>query len=204
MNETDLINFIMEQAEAIIASGRPLSPALMGELTDFFQSEIQREKTTPPNIPPGAENLWELSGGKPEAFASYLGNYPDPTGQLSQLLRNPARLDRVIETLDNENPAGVPPTEDGFQKASPHSSNVYGFNYDPKSKELLVRFNSGSVYHYDDVPNHVFRIFQSGAFPAKTSGRNQYGQWWVGKTPSLGAAFAEYIRNKPYPYQRVS
>lgn len=202
MDEQELVNFIMQQAEALIASGRNLSPALMTALTDFFQNEINRLK--PPDVPEGAENLWDLAGGRPDAFTSYLGNYPDQTGQLSGLLRNPARLGRVMERLNDQSPPSPPQSEDGIEKAPLNSSNVYGFSYDPKTKQLLVRFNSGSIYHYDAVPPHVFRIFQAGAFPAKTSGRNSFGQWWISKFPSLGAAFAEYIRNKPYPYQRVA
>jgi len=84
------------------------------------------------------------------------------------------------------------------------SSNIYGFRYDPSTRRMLVRFNSGSIYKYENVPPGVFRIFQQGAVPAKTNGENKYGKWWVGKQPSAGAAFFEMIKKGGYPYQRMS
>jgi hypothetical protein len=59
------------------------------------------------------------------------------------------------------------------------------------------------VYGYEGVPPQIFRVFQAGAIPAKTDGQNEYGSWWVGKRPSLGASFYELIKKGGYPYQKL-
>jgi hypothetical protein len=90
------------------------------------------------------------------------------------------------------------------------SSNVYGFAYDPDDKNLYVKFQGdtgigeGPVYSYGGVPQGVFELFRDGAVQAKTKGQNKWGRWWVGKIPSIGAALHELIKEKGYPYQRVS
>lgn len=163
-----------------------------------------RSQMTPetPNIPPGADLLWQIAGGQPEAFINYLRTVPDPA--LNALITQPDRLNNLVEHFSRQQPPGEPPTADGIQHADLQSSNVYGFKYNPKNQRLLVRFNSGSVYGYDGVPAGVFDIFRRGAVPARTKGQNRWGRWWQGKIPSLGAAFYQMIRQGQYPYQRLS
>ena len=36
------------------------------------------------------------------------------------------------------------------------SSQVHSIGYDPTSKTMAVKFNSGGVYHYHDVPQEKF------------------------------------------------
>lgn len=90
------------------------------------------------------------------------------------------------------------------------SSNIEGFAYDDKNERLLVRFLSkypdrnGPIYGYEGVPENIFEIFRRGAIPAKTDGKNKWGQWWKGKYPSIGAAMAHLIKAGGYPYQRLS
>ncbi len=175
------------------------------------------EQTTTPSLPPiqpptppapplvpitDAQRLtWILAGSNIDAFVHYLDQIPDP--ELNALLRNPAQLDQVIRTLHETEPKGEPPSQDGIQRAGLQSSNIYGFQYDPQKKKLLVRFQGGPVYSYDGVPMNIYKIFQQGAVPAKTQGANRYGMWWRGKQPSLGATFYEMIRKGGYPYQRL-
>ncbi len=89
------------------------------------------------------------------------------------------------------------------------SSNVEGFAYDDKSNRMYVRFlgkhpnRFGPVYQYENVPPNIFEIFRKGAIPAKTNGRNKWGQWWRGKFPSMGAAMYHLIRGGNYPFSRV-
>lgn len=52
--------------------------------------------------------------------------------------------------------------------------------------------------------NRYLRFFSNGAVPAKTSGQNEHGRWWVGKNPSLGAAFSALIRQGGYQYERLN
>lgn len=89
------------------------------------------------------------------------------------------------------------------------SSNVYGFNYDYDNGRLLVKFQGdrnageGPIYSYEGVPPYIFNLFKRGAAIAKTSGRNKWGSWYRGKTPSIGAAMDAFIKNGGYSYQRL-
>ena len=95
--------------------------------------------------------------------------------------------------------------------SSPYpSSNINGFQYDPQSGKLLVKFmgkdtaDSGPTYSYEGVPEYIFDIFRRGAVGPKTTGKNKYHAWFKGKTPSHGAAMAALIKAGGFPYQRVS
>ena len=118
-------------------------------------------------------------------------------GQIEELSGNP------VEGL----PAGRQTPE---LESSMPSSNVEGFAYDDENERLLVRFlgkypdKDGPIYSYDGVPPNIFDIFRRGAIPAKTNGKNKWGQWWRGTYPSMGAAMYHLIRAGGYPYQRIS
>jgi hypothetical protein len=95
--------------------------------------------------------------------------------------------------------------------SSPYpSSNINGFQYDPQSGKLLVKFmgkdtaDSGPTYSYEGVPEYIFDIFRRGAVGPKTTGKNKYHAWFKGKTPSHGAAMAALIKAGGFPYQRLS
>jgi hypothetical protein len=177
------------------------------QITQLRQQINQPPPPVTPNTqlgePPsaGAQLMWILAGQKEDAFVNYLRTYPDP--ELNALLNNPEELRRNIQFLHRMMPQGQPLQQDGIPHADLNSSNVYGFRYDPKTGNLLVRFQGGGVYGYQGVPPGVFKAFQQGAVPAKTNGQNQYGRWWQGKIPSLGAAFYQLIRQGGYPYQRL-
>lgn len=203
----------MEQIEGAYDS---LDDAEAEEISEFlietmsFLMEAQKQaqlheaqiQSVEAPIPVGAELLWILAGGQEDAFINYLRTYPDPS--LNSLLQNPDLLRSTIERLNLTMPQGERGSEDGIQQAPIDSSNIYGFQYNPSSGYLKVRFQSGSVYSYQGVPPGVFNAFKQGAVPAKTTGHNQYGRWWTGKIPSLGAAFYQLIRQGNYPYQRIS
>jgi hypothetical protein len=131
---------------------------------------------------------------------------------LGELLQN------ILQVIQQEQPGGMPPGPLP-PPSGPHgpdldqgmpSSNVEGFNYDDKTGRLLVRFlgkhpnRNGPIYSYEGVPANIADIFMKGAIPAKTNGRNKWGQWWQGKYPSMGAAMYHVIRAGGYPYRRVS
>lgn len=98
----------------------------------------------------------------------------------------------------------LPPTAAQPELELPmQSSTIEGFNYDYDNGKLLVKFQGDGIYGYDRVPKFIYDTFRKGAVAAKTSGKNQYGRWWKGKTPSLGAAFYALIRNGGYPYQKL-
>ena len=214
----ELLREFLGAIEQVMQSGEVLSDEFQGEIANtlgLLYSRIeQAEQQAPPEQPPptepppisqnmeGVDLLWILAGGNEEAFVGYLRTFPDP--QFNQLLRNPQLLQQTIDNLRSRFGEGINLEADGIPHGPLMSSNIYGFQYDPNSKTLKVRFNSGSVYSYQGVPQGVFKAFESGAVPAKTDGENQYGEWWRGKMPSAGAAFYELIRNGGYAYQRLS
>ena len=128
---------------------------------------------------------------------------------LGSLLQN---VLQIIQQNNQQNPVEGLPAQISPQDIGPAmpSSNVEGFAYDDKSGKLLVRFlgkypnRNGPIYSYGGVPKEIFDMFQKGAVPARTDGKNKWGQWWKGKVPSIGASLFTLIKNRNYPYQRVS
>lgn len=211
----ELLRLLIQFIDQIEGSFDELDDAEAQEVANFLtetmnflmegqagQEPAQGEPQVEAPIPVGAELLWILAGGQEDAFVNYLRTYPDPA--LNSILQNPEMLQSTLDRLNRTMPQGLRGQEGGIQQAPIDSSNIYGFNYNPKSGSLLVRFQSGAVYGYQGVPPGVFRVFQQGAIPAKTKGENRFGKWWQGKIPSLGAAFYELIRQGGYPYQRIS
>lgn len=199
----EIKNALRSFIEGLIARGQPISPELREALTATIQ-HVERRISALRNeqeIPAGSERLWALSGGNPQAFQSYLGNYP--SSGLNQISQNPGRVSNIEQRLGNQITFPSGESAAGIPKAQLNSSNVYGFSYDPRNKKMKVRFQEGSIYNYDDVPPLIFKAFQAGAIPARTKGKNKFGEWWIGKKPSLGASFFNLIRDR-FPYQKVA
>jgi len=171
--------------------------SVLAQATEFI--------TTRSNVfrpPQGSELLWVLSGGDPRVFSEYMRSFP------SAAMREYAEIPGALQQLSNQFASRITmPTgeqEDGIPRAGLQSSNVYGFQYDPRNAVLRVRFNGGGIYEYQGVPAYIFKMFARGAIPAKTEGQNQYGAWWKGKMPSLGASMHELIKLGGFPYSRVA
>lgn len=214
----ELLDELLRGIQEVLQSGEILSDEFQAMLAqelsittdriDFLrQQQAQPPDQGAPPIdtgqPPSGELqlLWILAGQNEQAFLQYLTNYPSQLTQ--ELLRNPTELQRVIDFLTRMMPPGEQPTADGIPHADLNSSNIYGFRYNPKNRNLKVRFQSGSVYEYDNIPENIFNAFRQGAAAARTQGQNQFGRWWRGKNPSLGAAFWNYIRNAGFQYRRL-
>ena len=204
----DLKDSVRQLMTLVIDSGQPLSQELkkliaqaLEHAAGRIQELRQQETAVQQPIPLGADLLWNLAGGQPGVFTNYLKTVPDPA--LNALLQNPTQLKQIIVSFSNTMPGGEQPEADGVPHADINSSNIYGFKYNPKTGKLFVRFNNGSIYGYEGVPGPIYQIFSQGAIPAKTQGKNQWGRWWVGKSPSLGASFYEMIKKGGYPYQKV-
>jgi hypothetical protein len=142
-----------------------------------------------------------------ELASSMINQLDDETiVELANLLNLAAqRLARI-----QQQPEGISSlTPHNINEAMP-SSNIEGFAYDDKTGKLLVRFlgkhpnRNGPIYGYEGVPANIFEIFRKGAIPAKTDGKNKWGQWWKGKYPSIGAAMYHVIKAGGYRYQRLS
>lgn len=217
-----LLDELLRGIQDVLQSGEVLNDEFQGMLAEELSyltnriDEINQEQANqpePPQEPPApiapeapiaddVQLLWILSGENQDAFIQYLTTFPSASTQ--NLLRNPDELQRIIAQLQQRMPGGQPlPIADGVQHADLNSSNIYGYRYNPESGKLKVRFQGGSVYEYDNVPGNLFNAFRQGAAAARTNGQNQYGRWWLGKNPSLGAAFWNYIRNAGFPYRRL-
>lgn len=46
-----------------------------------------------------------------------------------------------------------------MQRISANSSNIKSIGYDPQSAILEVEFTSGDIYHYFNVPEHLYQQF---------------------------------------------
>jgi len=221
VNEIDeleqLLNELLRGIQDVLQSGEVLSDEFQGQIAQELEGlttridELRAGAGNEPPLPPanieapfpaGADLLWILSGGQPEAFINYARTFPD--AGLNALANNPNALARVLQRLELEIPRGERGSADGIDRAPLDSSNIYGFQYDPKTGGLKVRFQSGAIYGYQGVPKQIYQIFANGAVPAKTQGQNDYGRWWIGKNPSLGAAFSALIKQGGYPYQRLN
>jgi hypothetical protein len=201
-------NALRQVMQAIAQRGQPISQEVRDLLTQVIRhageriSQIrQGEASAQPGTPPGADLLWILSGGNATAFSKYLSNVPDPV--LNSIAGNPARVQSLVNQLSQKVTLPVGEVQGGIPKADLQSSNIYGFAYDPRNGVLRVRFQGDGIYEYGGVPPQIFKAFQRGAIPAKTNGQNEYGKWWEGKSPSLGASFYQLIRDR-FPYKKVA
>lgn len=111
------------------------------------------------------------------------------------------------DPLDEMQPNIITPQ---IQPAGHPSAQINGFNYDPESGNLLVKFQgdypqeNGPVYQYSNVPENLFKLLRRGAVAPKTSGKNAWHEWKKGLAPSLGASMNALIKQGNYPYTRIA
>lgn len=86
--------------------------------------------------------------------------------------------------------------------SKPSSSNVKQILYNDETRDLVIQFRSGDIYTYPDVDFTEFGIIFNGAGICRTSGENKWGSWYVGKTPSVGAAVYNTLVKNNHPYRR--
>ena len=82
------------------------------------------------------------------------------------------------------------------------SSNVKNILYNDENKEMVIQFQEGDIYTYFNVPFQTFLDVSGGNATCITSGENKYGSWFVGKTPSNGAAVWKYLRDSNIKYKK--
>jgi hypothetical protein len=82
----------------------------------------------------------------------------------------------------------------------PNSSNVKKVLYNDETMELVIKFINNEIYTYPNVDFTKFRTIMEGAGICRTEGQNKWGSWYVGKTPSIGAAVYDMlvINNTPF------
>jgi hypothetical protein len=78
-------------------------------------------------------------------------------------------------------------------RSAPSSSNVDRIMYDDETRDLVIKFNDGAYYTYYDIDFTEFVEVFNGAGICRTSGTNRWGTWFVGKTPSVGAAVYDIL-----------
>jgi hypothetical protein len=88
-------------------------------------------------------------------------------------------------------------------RSRPNSSNVRFLRYYDKTKILQVGFNDRSVYEYYDIDFDTWKDIDDGNAICSTEGSNDFGDWFIGKTPSSGAAIHKYLINKGVRYKRI-
>lgn len=82
------------------------------------------------------------------------------------------------------------------------SANVRKIMYNDETKEMFIEFQDRSIYTYFEVPFQLFLDVSGGKATCLTSGENKYGSWFVGKTPSVGAAVHRYLVKKNVRYKK--
>lgn len=211
MGEDEYINQILQVFAQVVSSGQTIPIEIIQGISRILSNRLEETSgvnAPAPQIPAGSDLLWILSGGNRDAFINYLHTIPDPA--LNQLSRNPYELNRTINQLSQQITMLHGEIQQGIPKADLQSSNVYGYQYDPRSKRMFIKFNgkdsvgSGPVYAYDGVPPQIFKLVKAGAIPAKTTGSNKWGSWWVSKSPSLGSSVSALLVKGAYPYQKVA
>lgn len=149
------------------------------------------------------ERQGELTEQEQTAIAQALDHAASRISQLRQ-------EQQMQQEPEAQAPAEEPEADKLRMARTYPSSNVHSFAYDPEKQQLFVRFQGdypkqdGPVYSYGGVPEDIFNMFQRGAIPARTKGKNKWGEWFVGKNPSLGASLNALIKTAGYPYQRVA
>jgi hypothetical protein len=84
------------------------------------------------------------------------------------------------------------------------SSNVDSYRYNDVNGTLDITFNSGDRYRYYNITDQEFEEIILGVAVAQTTGSNEYGSWFAGKIPSVGAAIWRFLRDAGKRYTRLN
>ena len=84
-----------------------------------------------------------------------------------------------------------------------NSSNVKSYRYNTETFELEITFNNGSKYRYFEIDFDTFENISYGDATCITTGKNQYGSWYEGKSPSYGAAIWDFLINNDVEYEEI-
>ena len=82
------------------------------------------------------------------------------------------------------------------------SSNVKKILYNDETQEMFIQFQDKSIYTYFDVSFNLFLDVSNGNAVCITNGESKWGNWYVGKTPSVGAAVHKWLINQGVRYKR--
>lgn len=88
--------------------------------------------------------------------------------------------------------------------SSVDSANVKSYRYSIDNEILFITFNDGSSYKYYNVSFEEFSEIRDGNAVCISEGSNKYGSWYVGKSPSIGAAVYIYLVAAGKKYERAA
>lgn len=83
------------------------------------------------------------------------------------------------------------------------SSLLWRLKYDDLNQILYVWFNTGTYGRYLNVPYNVVLRVVRGEINPKTHGKNEYGEWYETKDPSVGATFVELVIKGGYTFEKL-
>lgn len=86
-------------------------------------------------------------------------------------------------------------------RSTANSSNVDKMKWNDETNELVINFNDGSYYTYFDIDSNTFFSIVNGEASCISEGDNEYGSWWVGKSPSVGAAVYDFLVDNNVRYE---
>jgi hypothetical protein len=84
-----------------------------------------------------------------------------------------------------------------------NSSNVKSYRYNTETFELEITFNNGSKYRYFEIDFETFENISYGDATCITTGENEFGSWYEGKSPSYGAAIWDFLINNDVQYEEI-
>lgn len=128
--------------------------------------------------------------------------------EIDEVLSNP-RLSENYKIKFFEELLGVELTDENVEHEfkkwradNIRSSNVKKIMYNDETRDMFIQFQDKSIYTYFNVPFQLFLDVSGGRATCITSGENQYGTWYVGKTPSVGAAVHRFLIKKGVKYRK--
>lgn len=128
--------------------------------------------------------------------------------EIDEVLSNP-RLSENYKIKFFEELLGVELTDENVEHEfkkwradNIRSSNVKKIMYNDETRDMFIQFQDKSIYTYFNVPFQLFLDVSGGRATCITSGENQYGTWYVGKTPSVGAAVHRFLIKRGVKYRK--
>lgn len=82
-----------------------------------------------------------------------------------------------------------------------NSANVDRILFNDETGELAIQFKEGDVYIYPNQTKLMFDSLVRGEGICRTEGENKWGSWFVGKTPSIGAAVYSKLVEGDAPFR---
>jgi len=128
--------------------------------------------------------------------------------EIDEVLSNP-KLSNDFKIKFFEEVVGVELTEKNveyqlkkWRANNLRSSNVKKIMYNDETKEMFIQFQDKSIYTYFNISFQLFLDVSGGNATCITSGENKYGSWYIGKSPSNGAAVHRWLIKRGVKYQK--